>query len=435
MDESDEVDIINTTMSSLDRYLQSIETTRDIAAFAEQNSRLMEVGSRYGQSLAKLVAPDATPEQLSAAAGAVEEFYAKMGEVTATHRTKWTPGEVPKEIEEGIKERVAALLQDLDAQGFGKLQSGDLFLAFTRSMSTRRIPRVSVLMSSLLTAMVGAFEVFLGDAIRAFLRARPEALKSEDPTISWTELSKYSSLMDFQAAYIDSRIEGVMRGSLDDWSEWLAKKVQIRLLDYTADPVALREIFQRRHIIVHNGGKVSSLYLAKMKGMPSLPEIGDPLPVDSSYLQTAANRLSALGIALTVALSRKLSTPNAEKDPIDSLLVMQSYNFNITRDYPVTVEIADKLSDFMVGEAPKLRLRVNSWLAKRRLGLDVTEQVRQWDVSALDDAFKMARHALLEELDATYEIANRLIRAKQLTVREYNEWPLLEEVRARHPLS
>jgi hypothetical protein len=73
----------------------------------------------------------------------------------------------------------------------------------------------------------------------------------------------------------------------------------------------------------------------------------------------------------------------------------------------------------------------NEWLAHKRLNdfTQVEPAVQEWDVSALHDRFRFARFALLDDLDGTFRIAAKLLKAGEITPKALSTWPLLREFR------
>ncbi len=59
----------------------------------------------------------------------------------------------------------------------------------------------------------------------------------------------------------------------------------------------------------------------------------------------------------------------------------------------------------------------------------IASEVTAWNVSALAPEFELAKHALLDDLDAVYALIPDLIKSKQLTVGALRTWPLLAGAR------
>jgi hypothetical protein len=75
--------------------------------------------------------------------------------------------------------------------------------------------------------------------------------------------------------------------------------------------------------------------------------------------------------------------------------------------------------------------RANEWLAHKRLGnfTSVEADVQAWDVSALQDRFRFARFALLDDMQGSFRVAERLLAGGEITPKLLAAWPLLKEFR------
>jgi hypothetical protein len=100
--------------------------------------------------------------------------------------------------------------------------------------------------------------------------------------------------------------------------------------------------------------------------------------------------------------------------------------------------LCDAAQSFDCAAAQKEALRVNGWNSKAEIhGLDhVRGDVDDWDVSALANRFKLAKLALLGELELASALADELLERKELERGELAEWPVLRglrEHRAQNP--
>src|SRR6266545_3487427 len=133
---------------------------------------------------------------------------------------------------------------------------------------------------------------------RCSLAWRCQASRSTQPAITTEnhetqDLQQFSSIEDAFDETVDRRIDGILAGGLDEWIRWFKRKgldIQVeRLATSWAETV---EVFQRRHIIVHNGGLVSRRYVTKMRGLiEEMPPLGQEMVVDEDYIRDALDIL------------------------------------------------------------------------------------------------------------------------------------------------
>ncbi|MFF0659590.1 hypothetical protein [Micromonospora tulbaghiae] len=313
----------------------------------------------------------------------------------------------------------------------------DLLLSLSPDSNIR--PPQEIFRSSLLVSTVSACEVFLGHVIRAFLTSRPQALSGTEIRFQFSDIAQFDSIESLRDHHIERQVESVIRqGGIDDWMKWFQTKIKIDFAQVTTNAEKIREIFQRRHVHVHNDGQVSDLYIAKMGGAGRTNvEVGEHLEVDEDYLLNAVDHLRSFGIALALTLARKLSREDEDGRPMEefeSYVSNLGYGFLRREKYALVVELSELLTEG-TGEAErKIIFQVNQWIARKKMGdRKVTTEVSAWDTSALYPTYKLAKMALLGNIEPAHELALELIKNGVLSEEAYLEWPLLEEVRTNFP--
>lgn len=292
--------------------------------------------------------------------------------------------------------------------------------------------------SSLLVSTVSMCEVFLGQVMRAFLRSKPEAISGSEVRFKFSDISQFDSIQSLRDHHVERQVEAVIRqGGIDDWMKWFEGKVNIYYPQVTGNALEVREIFQRRHIHVHNDGDVSDLYLAKMSDLPTPPSLGEYLVVDEEYLTGAVDRLRVFGIALVLVISRRLT--KASKHP--SLEELEEYGCDLAygllkaKKYAAVIELIKLLEEGTGQQNRRMRFQVNSWIARARLGdKKYRSEVEAWDTSALDPIYELAKVTLLGDLEPAHRMARDFIAAGSLSASAYHEWPLFESLREAFPL-
>jgi hypothetical protein len=289
--------------------------------------------------------------------------------------------------------------------------------------------REAIVQNSFLIMAVSAFEVLVsGLAARHFV-AFPGALDPAKEEFSLEDVEGFRTTEDAIDLLLSRRVGDLMRGGLDDWAKWFLGRGKIKLSELAIDWESAREIFQRRHLVTHSGGLVSSAYLAKVK-IPDPPALGSRAMVDEDYLEAAFDHLDALGTGMGIQ-AWGIWYPDQLDDSAAALL-RRTYQTTLLRRWQVT----EKLATMEVRCADELRhsIRCNGWLSlAERTGYEtIRAEVEQWDVSALDGRFKLARLVLLQELDAALALVPALLASEQLRPGELREWPILRTLRA-HP--
>ncbi|MDP9885484.1 hypothetical protein J2W21_003007 [Sinomonas atrocyanea] len=298
--------------------------------------------------------------------------------------------------------------------------------------ASARPKRASMLFDSLLTTAVGNFEVLVSAIVREFLRLRPAAIRSDETRYSLADIEDHETLDDFRAYCAERYAEGLLRGGFDDWMGFFEKRVRgVSIDSIAADTVQLREVFQRRHLVVHNGGIVNNLYLTKMKTLAPKPKVGSRLVVEYEYLQSAIDHLTVAGVLLQFRTMKAL-LKDEQSGAADAMISKAVYDLLSQARWSAALHIAQSAHPDCSSEQDRIILRVNAWLAKKRISgaVSIRREVEAWQVEALAPRFKMARLALLDDTKAAYDLGKRLVEIEELAKEEWRTWPLLEEVRA-----
>ncbi|QBJ20533.1 hypothetical protein KocCE7_00640 [Kocuria marina subsp. indica] len=296
--------------------------------------------------------------------------------------------------------------------------------------AVRTPPSGEFLRSSLLVTLVGELEMMVNQLARAAVERQPSTLEDSGRTFTWSEISSYDSLADFRDVVVDRAIEDVLRGSLADWMNYFVKKFKIDPVK-VADSYDAQETVQRRHCIVHNAGTVSSLYLTKLGPFKRGGEIGDPLDVDSGYLQRAADTLFLVAFALVWSLAVKLCQEDEHRDRVFSELSNRSYFLLQEHRYDLLIRIGQTAPIQRLPERFRLVVQVNVWLAHKLGGQfdTVRQEIESFDVSARSRDFQLARYALLDDYENAARVADSMMRDDELSKAHYLTWPLLAGVR------
>lgn len=190
----------------------------------------------------------------------------------------------------------------------------------------------------------------------------------------------------------------------------------------------LSEIYARRNIIVHNSGMVNSQYL---KFVPkSKAKLGEKLFVDETYMKTAFDTIYRI-IILMLIESSKLNEKN-EDEYLESIFTVL-FDFLLRQKYEVCEPAYAELSkkNGLNAEA-KLMSQFNRWIciiAEKGLH-EVEEEIKNFDVSALSDIFKLAKEILLKKYDVANRLITKLLSNGEIASNIIEEWPLFMWYRA-----
>ncbi|MGW3650865.1 hypothetical protein [Streptomyces sp. NPDC000878] len=299
--------------------------------------------------------------------------------------------------------------------------------------SMQRPPRLPIFLQSTTVSAVSNFEVLFSGLVGAYYSMTPQALEAvsreKEKEFSLRELKEMDSLTDAIDIAIRRRVDELMFGSFSEWRKFFSEKMNLKFEDYAIDWEFLQEVFQRRHVIVHNGGMASGRYLRNVAPKYSAEvEEGDLLPVDHDYVVQAANELLTFGFLLATAMGAKLA--KKEIKYFNSTLHKFIYRNLVRNRYRIVEKCATFGENFAQDMDDELTCRVNKWIARQRMGDEsVRAEVENWDVMALSARYKLARHCLLGEEQPAMSLLESLHSAGELGFEDIIEWPLLQPLR------
>ena len=120
------------------------------------------------------------------------------------------------------------------------------------------------LYQSSLLSLTCSVEWFLFQVLQAYWTKYPEAIGEKEKHFSLEDLTLIGTIEDARSLLIASRVENIMRDGFEQWLRVLKERVKLSMgyLDELRDRVI--EVFQRRNIVVHNGGMINAIYLSKV---------------------------------------------------------------------------------------------------------------------------------------------------------------------------
>ena len=85
-----------------------------------------------------------------------------------------------------------------------------------------------LLHQTFVVSLVSQFDSYLGNLVRIFYRAHPEALNSSEKQLSFEKLTEFNSIDAAREFVLESEVESVIRESHATHFDWLERKLGIR---------------------------------------------------------------------------------------------------------------------------------------------------------------------------------------------------------------
>ena len=283
--------------------------------------------------------------------------------------------------------------------------------------------------SSLIT-LTSTVELFLSQLLHFYFDRFPDAVGADTKFFSLEDLKSLGSIEDAKKHLIESKVESILRESLEEWIRFLKERVKLSM-GYM-DPVKDRliEVYQRRNLLIHNGGRVNSIYLAKVT--PELRENisrDQLLGVKPKYLNRTLDLFELNFLLIAAELWKKLEPKDEER--ADTLTGI-AYSHLLKERW----QIAEGLSYFQMGdkqtsEKSQMYGQLNYWQSVKWQGRfeDVRKEVEQADFSAKDPLYQLALLALHDRNEDFFSLLPVVLRSEKFTVEELKAWPIFREMR------
>lgn len=287
-----------------------------------------------------------------------------------------------------------------------------------------------LLYESALMSLLSAAEWFLAQLLSSHFKQEPGSAGLKEKVFSFDDLSRFGSIDDARNYLLESRIEDVLRGSVESWLEYLRSKLGLSMGYIKDDEKQLIEVAQRRNLVVHNGGVVNRIYLSKVPETLR-PDIkaGDQISVDRTYLDSAIDLVERAFVLIGAELW-KSAAPNDEER--GNLLIKIGYEHLLHERWRVGEALSYFLrNDKKLPESLQLSGTLNFWQALKWQGKfeEIRADVENADFSAKEEIYRLAHLALLDRYDEFFRLLPRVLESKSLSHDDLKTWPIFRAVR------
>jgi hypothetical protein len=278
--------------------------------------------------------------------------------------------------------------------------------------------------------LLSSVEWFYSQVLHFYYDKHPEAAGLKKKTMTLEDLKTFGTVPEAEKFLIDSKIEEVFRAGFDAWMEILKDEVKLKLPYVRPFYNELLEVYQRRNLLVHNGGIVNSIYISKVSSeICNGLMIGDKLTITSEYLENAICKLHIVFTLIAAELWKKLEP--IEESRADILNAIAYRNMIQER-----WEVSEWLSCF-IKDDENLKSRVktvgqlNFWLSRKKRGNRelVIGEVLKADYTDKSLRYQLAVSALTDNKEEFFELLPETLRTKSLEVEELLEFPIFDEMR------
>lgn len=294
----------------------------------------------------------------------------------------------------------------------------------------KALQQKTLLYNNALISLLSSVEWFYSQILHYYYNKYPEAAGISKKSLTFAELKSFNNVIDAQNYLIESRVEEILRSSINDWIKELRDnlKLSASYLENALDD--LIEIYQRRNLLVHNGGIVNSIYLSKINTeLHNNVNIGDMISVSPEYLENAICLYELYFILIAAELWKKIEPGNEKRSEV---LIDISFDHLSNERYIISEGISYFiLNDNRMPERDRLVAQVNYWLSLKYKGEfeTIRNDIETSDFTAKEPVFQLAKECILENEENIFRLLPEVLKSKKITYQAIETWPLFKILR------
>ena len=290
---------------------------------------------------------------------------------------------------------------------------------------------------AIFSGLVSSFDELLSALIRTMLRERPDIIKSMKQTVAIEDVVNASDFQQFQTGLIENIVKGISAETRSEQFRWLEKyagspDIKTVLKSYSR----FIEVCERRNLYIHNDGRVSEDYIARILKVGLKPEkdLGQRLPIGQAYFREAADALLEAYVLVSQSCIRSLnkSASRSFKEETDTIYNNCVYEQIKSKRFESGIRLAEMLlADNSIKDLARRMTIVNKAIAYDKMGRqkerDATLDSIDW-TSAMPE-FSISIAAIKGDVAEVCRLIPRLVESELLDVNGYYSWLAFDNVR------
>lgn len=289
---------------------------------------------------------------------------------------------------------------------------------------------IEILYKNSLISLLSSVEWFLSQILHFYYDRHPESAGVQKKTMTLSELKSFGNVEDAEKHLINLKIEEILRGNFDSWINLLKTELSLKMGYINSMNDELTEIYQRRNLLVHNGGVVNSIYLSKVNdSLAKDVKIGDLLSVNKKYLNNAISKLQSTFILIACELWKTLDKEDKNRGIVLDQIVYENL---LESRWDICESLTFfALNDAKLDTAVKSVAQLNHWLCKKRKGNleEIRKEIDNVDFTDKKEIFQLALSALKDDKESFFELLPITLDSRQLNIERLEEFPIFKEMR------
>jgi hypothetical protein len=287
-----------------------------------------------------------------------------------------------------------------------------------------------LLHESALMALTARSEWFIAQLLHLYFRKYPNTAGMSEPFFSLDALMSLPTIDDAKDMLFDHRVELLMRESLEEWLKFFKDKPKLGMGYLVNEIGRISEIFKRRNLVVHNGGRAGRRYFKEVEESfrPGV-NLGEIVDVSTTYLKASIDLIEHQFLLLGVELWKHL---DPQDDGRGRFLMTASVR-SLDEGRWVTARGLSQfgMNDKNLPEFLRLSNQINYWQSFKWAGQyeEIRAEVEKADFSAKAPLYQLAYAAVKDDFESCFKLIPGLLERAELKNPELNSWPLFQNLR------
>lgn len=290
--------------------------------------------------------------------------------------------------------------------------------------------RLMRLNNSILVNLIIEFESFMNNIFKYIIHNYPKVYLDKE-NIKYSTIISAENLDELKLKLIEESVDKIMRENVFCWLKNLENNHQIKLTVDENIKNEFIEAYYRRNLLVHNNLIVNQDYLNNVSNDFVKNKLNDKLSVNKEYIDNIIKVERKVVLNLLYNIDKKINKNNANIKVLEKL-TDYAYDCMMNKDFETSSYIYELfIDDNRQNEQEKLYAKINYWQSLKRLGKSekIIEDIKRFDVTALDNTYKLAKEILLENYSEALELLEIAYSKREISVTQIERWPLFIEFR------
>lgn len=282
--------------------------------------------------------------------------------------------------------------------------------------------------------LISTFEYLFSDIITFYFQFYPHNILDKTIEVDLSEVKSCSTLDEYVDILISKKVESILYRSFEKQIEFIEKELKLDLEQKIIDWDIIKEAILRRHLIIHNAGRINKRYLkeinlSKITDLKNIKE-GDDVLVSPNYFDRIYQEIFLAGNIIIQNCFRKWLKKYEELANIE--LIDLTYNGNFDKEYTVAEKIGlygKRYSTFNNDFHFRINMNYCLSLKAQNKKQDLENEITQIDISNLSPIFVVAYYALKDDKKNTLKNLRNAKTVDKLEWNEVLEWPLFDGLR------